>query len=133
MQLRAAADALVERTSDPAVRSYPQPKVQVPFNFKFRRKIAREVKVLRGMSPTKRADFSYQTGGPFPTKRADFPYQTGDMGQQAFTSGVTRMRLLPNGRPDDGPKVGSADDVSYQTGVPYTYLRIGGVGGRRVP
>jgi hypothetical protein len=65
-------------------------------NFKFRRKIARPIKVLRGSSPTKRADFTYQTGGSVPTKRAESSYQTGGEPQRLFYQELAVACLLLN-------------------------------------
>jgi hypothetical protein len=74
--------------------NYPQPKIQILYNFNFKPKIARKISGLYGSSPTKWADFSYQTGGSVPTKRAAshngrvirgllacVSYQTGEHGQ----------------------------------------------------
>jgi hypothetical protein len=56
---------------------YPQPKVQILFNFNFGGTFARDFNALYLIYPTKRAAFSYKAGGSIPTKRATFSYQTG--------------------------------------------------------
>lgn len=72
---------------------YPLPKFKFSF-FNFQENIARQVSDLDRLFPTKRASFSYQTGGLFPPKRADVSYQMG-----------VRSGAVPN-RPS----------ISYQTG-----------------
>jgi hypothetical protein len=81
-------------------------------NFKFRRDSVNKTNALHATSPTRRATFSYQTGGSVPTKRAGFSYKTGGTPRRPGYQWLTGMCLLPNGRTWTTDPL----DVSYQTG-----------------
>ena len=61
----------------PTRRSYPPLKIQVLLSSSSGGKTSAIFSMLTGLSPTKRAAFSYQPGVAFTTKRADISYQTG--------------------------------------------------------
>jgi hypothetical protein len=58
--------------------SYPPAKVQFLLSSSSGGEMFSRVSTLGRLSPTKRADFSYQVGGSLTTKRAGVSYQTGN-------------------------------------------------------
>jgi hypothetical protein len=94
-------------------------------NFNFPIKLFVTSECYTESCPTKRAAFSYQTGGSVPTKRAYFSYQTGGPREAACPPTTRRGQFLPNGRlarkrPEPAAETAM---ISYQTdAVTYSYL-----------
>ena len=78
---RKASKALSFQVED--LRNYPQHKDSISLNFKLAPIKKLRFNGLVVLSPTKGADFSYQTGDGFTTKRAGISYQTGGIYQHA--------------------------------------------------
>jgi hypothetical protein len=94
-------------------------------NFNFPIKLLATSECYIESCPTKRAAFSYQTGGSVPTKRTYFSYQTGGPLEAARPPATRRGQFLPNGRqalkrPEPAAETAM---ISYQTdGITYSYL-----------
>jgi hypothetical protein len=68
-------DVMTRQETFLRVPTYPQRKVLILLNFKFRGGIAQLNHCLTTRNPTKRTAFSYQLDGYIPTKRTAFSYQ----------------------------------------------------------
>jgi hypothetical protein len=105
-------------------------------NFNFPIKLLANSECCTELCPTKRAAFSYQTGGSVPTNRAYFSYQTGGPLEEARPHATRRGQFLPNGRlalrrPEPAAETAM---ISYQTDgvVAYSYLRCCRSSGKRL-